>query len=145
MKTLTYLITHRMKDARVLADKRRFLAAVYIAGYAVELALKYRICLHLQFEYGFPETKAELVSELTNVNRSAEIRFSVTLPELKSHNFEGLSEISMVNIILENTVPKEWKLVNTWVPAIRYQKKRFTEKQAAIFLKAAERIIQLMQ
>ena len=45
----------RLRDAQVLLRAKRFDGAFYHCGYAVELALKARICRTLKW-YGFPET-----------------------------------------------------------------------------------------
>src|SRR5580698_11032149 len=77
-QTLKYLIADRLKDAGVLISRRRYPASVYIAGYAIEIALKYKICRSLQFWQRFPETKQE---------------FSNYLPVLKQHNAGSLIQL----------------------------------------------------
>jgi hypothetical protein len=74
-QTLKHLIANRLKDASVLISRRRYPASVYIAGYAIEIALKYKICRSLHFWQGFPETKQE---------------FSSYLPLLKQNNAGSL-------------------------------------------------------
>lgn len=49
----------RIKDAEVLYANRRYAGAVYLCGYAVELALKARICHTLKW-LEFPETPKEM-------------------------------------------------------------------------------------
>ena len=48
----------RLDDAEVLLQARRYDGAIYLCGYAVEVALKARICRTLHWE-GFPETANE--------------------------------------------------------------------------------------
>ena len=48
----------RIQDSRVLLRGRRYDGAVYLCGYAVELALKARICTVLHWQ-GFPSTRKE--------------------------------------------------------------------------------------
>src|SRR4051794_17854963 len=48
----------RLQDAIVLLDNDRLDSAAYLCGYAVELALKARICITLNWE-GFPQTRGE--------------------------------------------------------------------------------------
>lgn len=48
----------RLKDARILLDGKRFDGALYLCGYAVELALEARICRTLKWD-GYPETRSE--------------------------------------------------------------------------------------
>ena len=56
---LRKLVRARLKDAEVLCANRRYAGAVYLCGYAVELALKERICKTLGWQ-GFPETGQEM-------------------------------------------------------------------------------------
>lgn len=48
---LQELSESRLREAKVLADNQLFDGAVYLAGYALELALKARICLVLDADY----------------------------------------------------------------------------------------------
>ena len=48
----------RLKDAEVLLASRRYDGAIYLCGYAVELALKARICRTLKWQ-GYPSTSRE--------------------------------------------------------------------------------------
>jgi hypothetical protein len=48
----------RLQDAIVLLENDRVDGAAYICGYAVELALKARICITLNWD-GFPQTRSE--------------------------------------------------------------------------------------
>lgn len=47
---LKKLANERLKEAKVLAERGYFDGAIYLAGYVVELALKARICSHLDLE-----------------------------------------------------------------------------------------------
>ncbi|MBS1789482.1 MAG: HEPN domain-containing protein [Acidobacteria bacterium] len=48
----------RLKDANVLFNAGRYDGAIYLCGYAVETALKARICSTLKWP-GFPSTRRE--------------------------------------------------------------------------------------
>ena len=48
-----------LRAAKLLRTRRSYDAAVYLCGYAVEIALKARICRTLKWTAGFPETPAE--------------------------------------------------------------------------------------
>lgn len=56
---LQALARARLKDAIALRSKKRFDAGFYLCGYAVELALKVRICKTLRWA-GYPESAADL-------------------------------------------------------------------------------------
>ncbi len=53
------LIAKRLIDARVLLNSRRYPSAIYMSGYALELAFKYGICRLMKFTKGFPENRPE--------------------------------------------------------------------------------------
>lgn len=69
----------RLNDAKVLLKGRRLDGAVYLCGYAVEMALKARLCRTLKWS-GFPETGAEFQG----------------LQSVKTHNLEILLRLSGV-------------------------------------------------
>jgi hypothetical protein len=55
---LKRLAADRLKDAQSLLKAKRYNGAIYLCGYAVELALKARICQTLKWA-DFPETAGE--------------------------------------------------------------------------------------
>lgn len=61
-KTLRELVDQKLKDAEVLTANKRYASAIYMAGYALELTLKLKICKLFKFAQGFPENKAEFIS-----------------------------------------------------------------------------------
>jgi len=54
-RDLRTIVRARLRDAQVLLRAKRFDGAWYLCGYAVELALKARICRTLKWP-GFPES-----------------------------------------------------------------------------------------
>jgi hypothetical protein len=76
-RNLRAIARARLRDARVLLRARRWDGAVYLCGYAVELALKARICQTLKWA-GFPETPAEFKG----------------LQSVKTHDLEMLLHLS---------------------------------------------------
>lgn len=57
-KQLKDIIQARLDDADALHVSGRYDGAIYLCGYAVELALKCRICITLRWP-GFPSSKKE--------------------------------------------------------------------------------------
>ncbi len=74
----------RLSDAKVLLEAKRYDGAVYLCGYAVELALKARICRTLRWS-GFPETQSDFRGLLSVKTHDLEIllRFSGIEPRIK--------------------------------------------------------------
>ena len=56
--TLNSNAKERLEDAQVLFDNQRYHGAVYLCGYAVEFALKARICDTLDVD-PYPETERD--------------------------------------------------------------------------------------
>ncbi len=146
MQTLNFLINQKKRDAEVLYDGKRFASAVYIYGYAIEIALKKRICLTLGFTQGFPETQSELdyyIKRVTsNQVRSAGIQFAFKrVGEIRSHNLSQLLYYSGKELAVNQQFLAEWNAVSKWNPEQRYLRRQTREKTAADFFKAARLII----
>jgi hypothetical protein len=94
----------RLRDSQVLFKNKRYDGAVYLCGYAVEIALKARICKALRWS-GFPSTNGE---------------FS-TLKSFKTHNLDVLLTLSGIQEKIKNKYFTEWSLIATWDPEVRYK------------------------
>ena len=106
MLTRTQLrrIAHaRLQDARVLLRGRRYDSALYLCGYAVELALKARICTVLHWQ-GFPSTQAEFKG----------------LASFKVHELETLLHLTGREAKIRASYMTEWSVVVQWNPEERY-------------------------
>jgi hypothetical protein len=94
----------RMYDAQLLFRKGRYDAAAYLCGYAVEFALKARICKHLRW-VGYPSTDAEFKGKR----------------DFKVHNFNSLLEFTGLASKIRNNCSSEWSIVTDWSPELRYR------------------------
>ncbi len=93
----------RQEDAHVLLASHRHDGAIYLSGYAVEMALKARICETLHWA-GYPSTSSEFRDYQT----------------FRTHNLDVLLRLSGVeNEILTDDLA-EWSAVVDWDPEIRY-------------------------
>jgi HEPN domain-containing protein len=140
-QTLKYLISNKIRDAKVLIDNKRFPAAVYIAGYAIEIALKYKICQSLRFNLGFPETKNELNSYLTVINGNNLQPLHIQLGDIRNHDLGKLLLYSGTELKIKTSFNLEWATISRWNPEIRYRKYRALRNYAKAYLKAAKKII----
>jgi len=140
-QTLKYLISNRLRDAKVLMKNGRFSTAVYIAGYAIEITLKLKICQNLQFSQGFPETKQEINHYLVHLNKNSIQPLIIHISDIRHHNLNKLLYHSGVESIIRKSLWSEWVVVNQWDPEIRYKKIRTTSKKAEVYLKATIKII----
>jgi HEPN domain-containing protein len=94
----------RLAEAEIMLLEKRFDCAVYLSGYCVEIYLKHKICLALNWE-GFPSTGKEFEK----------------LKSLKTHDLGVLlSFTGSESLILKEHLPVWCKLL-VWNPELRYR------------------------
>jgi hypothetical protein len=103
-KDLRKIARARLKDADVLLASRRYDGATYLCGYAVELALKARICQALKWQ-DFPSTSGEFRD----------------YQSFKTHDLDVLLHLSGREQIIKLNFLAEWSAVAQWDPSARYQ------------------------
>ena len=89
--------------AAVLRDNGMYDVSVYLCGYAVEIAVKERICRTLRWP-GFPDTGSE----------------SQGLNNFKVHNLETLLHLSGAEHRVKPALNADWSIVTKWNPEQRY-------------------------
>lgn len=117
----------RLKDAQALLSKKRYAGATYLCGYAVELALKARICKTLKWT-DFPETRKEFDGYAS----------------FKTHDLDVLLRLSGREAKLKSKAMAEWSLVGTWDPEVRYSTATPSKKDTQSLIKAAETLLRLL-
>ena len=96
------MVNGRLKDSEILCERNRFDGSVYLCGYAVELALKYRICKSLNWKEFHGESKA--------------------LNSFKTHNLDTLLLLSGVERKIKRYNISEWSVVvDKWSEENRYK------------------------
>jgi HEPN domain-containing protein len=112
-------------DAKALAATKRYDGATYLAGYAVEIALKARICKSLKWR-GFPETAKEFEGLLT----------------FKTHKLPLLLRLSGREDAIKQRVFVEWSAVASWDPETRYRPVgSSSQREAELMIASAEAIL----
>jgi hypothetical protein len=102
-KDIKVLAKARLRDAQVLLRGKRYEGAIYLCGYAVELALKARICQTLGWT-GYPSTNPEF-----NEYRS-----------FKTHDLDVLLHLSGIEGKIKSHLLADWSAVAQWNPESRY-------------------------
>lgn len=102
-KDLQSIANDRLLDAEVLFKGNRYDGAVYICGYAVEVALKYRICITLNWT-AFPSTKKEFENYRS----------------LKVHDLDLLLSFTGIESRIKSNSLADWSIVSKWDPEKRY-------------------------
>lgn len=93
----------RLEDAAALLQADRFDTSVYICGYAVEIALKAKICDSLRWT-GYPGNNAEFQGYAS----------------FRTHNLVHLLHLSGVEAEVTERFLAEWSIVADWEPEMRY-------------------------
>lgn len=77
---------------------------MYICGYAVEVALKARICKTLRWA-GYPSTRKEFEKKET----------------FRTHDLDLLLELSGIEEKIKRNFIAEWSTIGSWEPSARYR------------------------
>lgn len=123
--TLARNAQERLDDAQALFGLGRYHGAAYLCGYAVEFALKARICITLDVD-PYPDKERDF----------------------KVHELEKLLLLSgRRKFILDNDArSKVWREVaGRWTPEMRYQASNsFTRNDAEILINAVSALLPLL-
>lgn len=118
----------RLRDAQVLLRAKRFDGAFYLCGYAVEVALKARICRTLKW------------SEFSDASQDFK-----GLQSLKTHDLEILLRLSGIEARVKMKYLADWSAVLDWNPEKRYQTiGRSTHQQATDMVTSAKRLLEVL-
>jgi hypothetical protein len=118
----------RVEDATLLVTNGRADGALYLGGYAVECALKARICATLNWA-GFPENRREFEN------------FS----SFKTHKLDVLLALSGQEQRIKSDYLWAWSAVATWEPEARYRPIGKTPPiDAMLLLIAAETLLEVL-
>jgi len=125
---LQKIVKARIKDAEVLLASNRFDGAMYICGYAVEVALKLRICKTLKWS-DFPERAKDFES----------------YKSFKTHNLDVLLHLSGVEGKVKTKYFAEWSTVTQWNPEARYNPiGSASQTDAENMINGAQRLIRFL-
>ena len=94
----------RLRDAEILFSSKRYDGAVYLCGYAIEVALKARICRTLRWA-DFPSTGGEFHG----------------LQSFRTHSLDILLRLSGVESKIKADFLSQWSAVAVWAPETRYK------------------------
>ena len=118
-------------------------SSLYLIGYSIELALKFKICKILKLDNGFPETKTEFeryISESEN-DLGNEIK---DLREIRNHNLQKLLYYSGQEYSIKAELLEEWTNISYWNQELRYTKNIGDKKFNELIIKSVEKILTLV-
>ncbi|ETX06023.1 MAG: hypothetical protein ETSY2_19585 [Candidatus Entotheonella gemina] len=108
----------------MLLQARRYDGAIYLCGYAVEVALKARICRTLSW-LGYPSTRGEFQNYQT----------------FRTHSLDVLLHLSGVEEKVKKTLFAEWSAVAAWDPETRYKPIGSATKQNAELMISSTQVL----
>ncbi len=112
-------------DADILMASKRYDGAVYLCGYAVELALKSRICRTLKWKE-YPSNNKEFQN----------------YQSFRTHDLDVLLHLTGLEKSIKKAYLAEWSAVARWNPAARYQPiGTANEKDAQLMISSAKTLI----
>jgi hypothetical protein len=139
---LKQLVTEKLTDTEALISKKRYNAAIYIVGYALEIGLKLKICNILKFDKGFPENKNEFKAYLSESNENVDLLRSISnIQEIRNHDLDKLLFYSGVEYKIKLNFIEEWSKVASWNPEMRYKILATTKEDATEKAIATKKII----
>lgn len=143
-KDLRKISENRLRDAGILIKNKRYSAAVYMAGYSVELKLKLRICEYLKFRQGFPENETEFITYQTASNQILFKSNITRLRQLKNHNLNDLLRYSGKQLDIITNFSPEWSVIKKWSPQQRYSTQVIRKAAAVDFIRCCTLIIEYL-
>jgi hypothetical protein len=114
----------RLEDADTLFQANRFDGSVYLCGYAVEIALKAKICDCLKWP-GYPGSTGEFKSYTS----------------FRTHDLDVLLHLSGVEALVKTQYFAEWSTIAQWDPEARYKTIGSTSSQDATGMLTAARTL----
>lgn len=122
---LEKLARTRLHEATALLIARQFDGSAYLSGYAVELILKARICVNLDWK-GYPESRKEFEG----------------FTSLRTHNLEILLNLTGIQEKVRNKFGSHWSNVHEWSTEERYRQAGTTlERDARARLASASFLV----
>jgi HEPN domain-containing protein len=124
---LRKLATARLADSEILFENGRYDGAVYLSGYAIEVALKARICRTLKWP-DFPSSAKEF-----EPYRS-----------LRTHNLDVLLSLSGIENKIKTKHLTEWSIIATWDPEVRYKSTQAKRQDALSIIEAVKTLLKVL-
>ena len=124
---LITIANERLSDAEALYIAGRYDAVAYLCGYAIEISLKHRICVTLNWTE-FPKTSAEFKNYTC----------------LKTHDLDVLLSFCGIETQIKSTYFEDWSVFDEWTPESRYNQKEITSVVAEYMINSAKKLIPIL-
>lgn len=128
---LRELINQKLKDTNILIAGKSYSSAIYMAGYALELALKLKVCKILKLKQGFPGNKTEFVFYQNSQKSQPLLAGTIMqIKDVRNHNLNKLLFYSGLEYQIRLNYLNEWNLVIGWHSEMRYKVQKVLKKEA---------------
>ena len=125
---LLSIAKERLLDAESLYNAERYDGAVYLCGYSIEIALKYKICITLNWQ-GFPSSN----NEFSNFK------------SLRTHDLEVLLSFSGIEAQIKSNNFADWSNIAVWNPEARYNLSgKVSKTDTFLMIRSAKNIISFL-
>ena len=121
---MTKIARARLEDAEALTRSQRSDGAIYLCGYAVEIALTATICETLHWS-GYPSTPSEFQP----------------YQSFKTHDLDVLLHLSGVEGKIKAELFTEWSAVAEWDPQVRYNPVGSTTTDQAKYMIQSSKVL----
>lgn len=133
----------KLHSAQVLFKSKKYDTSIYIVGYAIELALKYKICKILKLEIGFPENKLEFENYILDKGNDLGIEIK-NLRDIRNHNLQKLLYYSGQEYTIKSQFLDEWTSISFWYPELRYKSNYGNKELNKILITSVEKVLNLI-
>ena len=118
----------RLDDAKALLFAGRYDGATYLCGYAIELALKFRVCQILNWPE-FPSTRGDFQDYRS----------------FQTHDLDVLLHLSGQEARIKRDHFTEWSIVAEWDPEVRYSVVgRVLQVSSELMVRAADGLLKVL-
>ena len=142
-QTLKDISIDKFNSAKVLFTSKMYDSSIYIVGYGVELALKYKICKILKLENGFPETKVEFDNYILDNDNDLGLEIK-SLRDIRNHNLQKLLYYSGQEYTIKSQFLNEWIDISYWHPELRYSNNFGNKNLNETILTSVEKVLNLI-
>lgn len=126
-KSIQSIADDRIREAECLYDNGHFDLAFYVAGYAVELYLKARICVVLNIPDFFDFGNRKKFENEDNITKPYKVHNFDQLLILSGLSLEHNKMLQMANF------KKDWSALSQWREDVRYSKGK-KQQDVGIFI-----------
>ena len=139
---MRFLVSEKLLDSEILLKNHRTNACVYLAGYAMELALKLKISWIFDLKDGFPESKSEFSRYLQSAHSFSKLDGVIKeIRQIKNHDLNTLLFFSGSEVGVKRNKLEKWTMVSSWDPSLRYRTEIKGKEEAEYFLRSTKELI----